>query len=275
MPHDTRRGQVVLITGASAGIGAACALACGRAGMPVVLAARRKDRLEALGTRIEAEGGTALTVVADVTDAQQMVRAVETAVSTFGRLDVIVCNAGLGYYGPVETTPAATLARLLDVNLMGSFHSAVAAVRVFRRQGHGHIIFVSSIVGRRAVPGSGAYAATKFAQTGLAEALRTELLHTGIHVSTLYPVSTETEFREAAAREFGHTANGLGPRQSPDAVARDILALIARPRAERYTLRAARLLAVAAVLVPSWCDGVVQRFARRSRPTHSDPDGAR
>lgn len=263
MRHESLRGRVVLITGASSGIGEACAVQCSQAGMHVVLTARRTDRLDALAHRLIAEGGSALAVTGDVTRAEEMQQAVARAVLTFGRLDVIVCNAGLGYYGRVEDTPADALARLIDVNLMGSFHAAQAALSQFRRQASGHLIFVSSIVGRRAVPGSGVYAATKFAQTGLAEALRAELLGSGIVVSTLYPVSTDTEFREAAARAFGHAARGLGPRQSPEVVARAVLRLIERPRPEAYPYRAGRLLAVAAVLLPSWCDRLVQRFERR------------
>lgn len=256
----------MLITGASSGIGEACAVACSGAGMHVVLTARRTDRLDALAHRLNTAGGSALAVTADVTHAEEMRHAVACAVLTFGRLDVIVCNAGLGYYGRIEDTTADVLTRLLDVNLMGSFHAAQAALPQFRSQASGHLIFVSSIVGRRAVPGSGVYAATKFAQTGLAEALRSELLGSGIVVSTIYPVSTNTEFREAAALAFGHTAGGLGPRQSPDVVARAVLGLIERPRAESYPFRAGRLLAGAAVLLPSWCDRIVQRFERRRQP---------
>jgi NADP-dependent 3-hydroxy acid dehydrogenase YdfG len=266
MRHESLRDRVVLITGASSGIGEACAVSCSQAGMHVVLTARRTDRLEGLAQRLNDAGGSALAVTGDVTHAEEMRHAVARAVLTFGRLDVIVCNAGLGYYGRVEDTTAEALARLLDVNLMGSFHAAQAALPQFRRQARGHLIFVSSIVGRRAVPGSGVYAATKFAQTGLAEALRSELLGSGIVVSTIYPVSTDTEFRDAAARAFGHTAGGLGPRQSPEIVARAVLRLIERPRPESYPFRAGRLLAAAAVLLPSWCDRVVQRFERRRQP---------
>lgn len=234
--------------------------------MHVVLTARRSDRLDALAQRLTAAGGSALAVTGDVTQAEEMQLAVARAVGAFGRLDVAICNAGVGFYGRIEDTPAEVLRRLLDVNLMGSFHTAQAALSQFRRQTSGHLIFVSSIVGRRAVPGSGAYAATKFAQTGLAEALRSELLGSGIVVSTVYPVSTSTEFREAAARTFGHTAGGVGPRQSPEVVARAVLALIERPRPECYPFRAGRLLAAAAVVLPAWCDRIVRRFERRRQP---------
>lgn len=266
--HPTRR--VVLITGASSGIGAACASECSRAGFAVVLVARRADRLQALAASLDAAGGAAMAHAADVTDASAVDGAVAAAVDRFGRLDVAICNAGVGYYARLEDTPADVLSRLMDVNVMGSFHTARASLRVFRRQGHGQLIFVSSVVGRRSVPGSGAYAATKFAQTGLAEAFRTELLGSGIQVSTIFPISTETEFRDAAARTFGHAAGGLGPRQSADHVAREILSLIRRPRAERYALWSARLLALVAVAAPAWCDRVVQRFERRRQPPLAD-----
>src|SRR5437867_11232227 len=108
----------------------------------------------------------------------------------------------------------------VDINYMGTFYAARAALRVFRRQHHGHVVIVSSIVGKRGVPYMGAYAATKFAQVGLAECLRAEVAGSPIHVSVVYPVSTETEFADVMSRETGAAVTRAhGPRQHVDAVA--------------------------------------------------------
>ena len=123
----------------------------------------------------------------------------------------MICNAGFGYYGTVEDTPPDVMQRMMDVNFMGTFFGARAALPIFRAQGRGHLIVVSSIVGRRGIALMSGYSATKAAQVGFAESLRTEFVGTDIHVSVVYPVSTETEFRAAMERDYGHSVKGLGP----------------------------------------------------------------
>ncbi|MFN8061171.1 MAG: SDR family NAD(P)-dependent oxidoreductase [Vicinamibacterales bacterium] len=267
-------GLVVAITGASAGIGAACARACAASGLRVSLAARRTDRLDAVAADIRAAGGDALVVTADVTSADDMARFVAATTERFGRLDVMICNAGIGFYGTLEETTPAVMTRLLDVNFMGTFHAARAAMPTFRHQRAGHLIVVSSIVGRRGIPAAGAYAATKFAQAGLAEALRAEFAGSAIAVSVVYPVSTSTEFRDTVRRDFGQALEGLGPRQSADTVARAILRTIGRPRAEVFPHAASRLLVLATALAPGWTDRLVQRFERRRTPAAVSRDDA-
>src|SRR5439155_9249350 len=113
------------------------------------------------------------------------------------------CNAGFGVAGAIDEITPEQMRSLVDVNFMGTYFAARAALPVFRRQGRGHLVIVSSIVGKRGVPYMGAYSATKFAQVGLAECLRAELAGSSIHVSIVFPVSTETEFLEFMARESG------------------------------------------------------------------------
>jgi short-subunit dehydrogenase len=155
--------------------------------------------------------------------------------------------------------------RLLEVNYFGTFHAARAAVTHFRRVGRGHLFIVSSIVGRKGVPRMGAYAATKFAQAGLGESVRAELAGTGIHVTMVYPISTETEFRRAMAREWGQEVAGTGPRQTPDRVAASMVKALRRPRADVYPFRGSRLVAVASALVPGLADRISARFSRKPR----------
>src|SRR5690606_27781130 len=128
------------------------------------------ERLEALVSDITSGGGSASARVADVTDEAAMDQAVAETVAAHGRLDVMVCNAGIGYNGRLDETPTDVMRRLMEVNFFGTFHAARAAVRHFRAAGRGHLFIVSSIVGRRAMARGGAYAATKFAQVGLGEA---------------------------------------------------------------------------------------------------------
>lgn len=259
--------QIVAITGASAGIGRATALRLAREGATVVVSARRQDRLDALVAEIASRGGRALPVVADVTCQEDMERLVAGAVERFGRLDVMMCNAGFGIAGTIDDIDAAQMRKLLDVNYLGTFHAARAALPVFRRQQHGHLIVVSSIVGKRGVPFMGAYAATKFAQVGLAECLRAELVGSGIHVSVVFPISTETEFFEVMVRESGSATRALGPRQQADEVATAIARAIARPVAEVYPYRMSRGLVWLNALAPGICDRFVRRFGRRPSRT--------
>src|SRR5262245_15266367 len=186
--------RVVAITGASAGIGRAIAIRLARDGASVAVCARRRDRLDQVANEIIQAGGTSLPIVADVTQAAEMQLFVDQTVSRWGQLDVMVCNAGYGVYGAIDQIAPEKVKAMTEVNYLGTFHAARAALPIFRRQNHGHVVIISSIVGKRGVPYVGAYAATKFAQVGLAECLRAELVGNGIHVTVVYPISTQTEF---------------------------------------------------------------------------------
>jgi len=255
--------RVIAITGASAGIGRAAALRLARDGAAIVACARRADRLDALAAEIAAAGGQALAVVADVTREADMSRFVAAAVERFGRLDAIVCNAGFGVYGTIDRVAPEQMRQLFEVNYMGTYLAARSALPLFRQQKHGHIIVVSSIVGKRGVPYMGAYAATKFAQVGLAECLRAELHGSNIHLSIVFPISTETEFFDVMTRESGAITRALGPRQSADQVAEAIARTIERPAPEVYPFKKARGLALLNAIAPGLCDRLVKRWGRR------------
>jgi short-subunit dehydrogenase len=175
----------------------------------------------------------------------------------------MVANAGFGYHGTVEQTPVDVVRRLMDVNFLGTWLAARAALPIFRRQGTGHLVIVSSIVGRRGIAGTGAYGATKAAQLGLAESLRAELGGTNIHVTVVFPISTRTEFHDAMRRDYGHAISGLGPKQDPDHVAAAIERAILRPRPEVYPHAPSRALAIVSVLAPRFADRLVRKYGRR------------
>jgi len=263
MPEMDLSGRTAVITGASSGIGLACAEQLAQAGVAVVLGARRADRLSAAAERIRTAGGRAETMVMDVTREEEVAALVERATTMFGGLQIMICNAGFGYYGTVEDTPPDTMHRMMDVNFMGTYYGARAALPIFRAQGHGHLVVMSSIVGQRGIGQMSGYSATKAAQVGFAESLRAELAGSDIHVSVVYPVSTETEFRHAMERDYGHSVSGLGPKQSMDHVARSVVECVRRPRPEVYPHRASKALAVLNAIAPGLTDRFVRRFGRR------------
>ena len=256
--------RIVAITGASAGIGRATALRLARGGAGVAICARRGARLDAVAREIAAAGGEALPIVADVASESDMERFVAESVARFGRLDVMLCNAGFGIAGAIDDIAPDRMQTLMDVNFTGTYLAARAALRVFRRQQSGHVIIVSSIVGKRGVPYMGAYSATKFAQVGLAECLRAEMAGTAIHVSVVYPVSTDTEFFEVMSRETGTAVTRAhGPHQTVEAVADAIVRAIDRPVAEVYPYFNSRFLVVLNTFAPALTDRLVKRFGRK------------
>lgn len=263
MKEGPLAGRVVAITGASAGIGLACAERFAQAGASVALSARRADRLDTAVEKIVAAGGSAIAVPGDVTREEDNQMLVDRAVSAFGGLDVMVANAGAGFHGTLENTPPDVVRRLMEVNFIGTYLSARAALPVFKRENAGHLIIISSIVGRRGIAGMTAYGATKAAQLGFAEALRTELLDTGIDVSVVFPISTRTEFHDAMRRDYGHAVSGLGPSQEAGAVAAAVEAAILNPRAEVYPYAPSRALALIGIIAPAFTDRLVRKYGRR------------
>ncbi len=255
--------RVVAITGASSGIGRATALRLARDGAAIAICARREDELKTVASEIEQAGGRALPVVADVTSATDMARFIQRTVDLFGRLDVVMCNAGYGLYGAIDTIPAERMYDVMNVNYFGTYHLLHAALPILRKQNAGHIFVISSIVGQRGIPYMGAYSATKFAQVGLAECVRAELRDTPIKLSIVYPISTETEFFKVMTDHSGFATRASGPRQSPDDVANAIAAALERPVPEIYPQRIAKGLAVLNAIAPGFTDRIVKRWGRK------------
>ncbi len=264
--------RVIAITGASSGIGRALALRCASRGDAVAVCARRSDRLERVADEIRAAGGRALAIRADVRCLSDVERFVDAAVDAFGALDIMVCNAGFGIAGAIDEVTPEQMRELMDVNYMGTFYAARTAMPRFRAQGRGHVIVISSIVGRRGVPYMGAYAATKFAQVGMAECLRAELAGSNIHVTVVYPVSTETEFFDVMTRETGTAVTrSAGPRQDATVVADAIIRAIDRPVPEVFPHAKSRALVWANTFAPGAVDRIVKRFGRQPLRTAPQP----
>ena len=191
------KDTVVAITGASAGIGRATARELARAGARVVLGARRRDRLEALEGEFP---GQAVAVEMDVRSPEDSRRLVRTAIDRFGRLDSLVANAGIGMYGGILDRTDEELATMLDTNVAGTVWPIRAAVPEMLKAGHGDIVIVASVAGFRGGADEAVYAATKFAQVGLAGSLDRELREKGIRVTTIGPAGTSTEFAIGSGR---------------------------------------------------------------------------
>jgi clavulanate-9-aldehyde reducatase len=195
-------GRVAAITGASSGIGEAAAIALAREGAAVALGARRRDRLDDIVGRIEADGGRALAVEVDVTDEQQARSFVEIAHGELGGLSILLNNAGLMLLGPVEGADTADWRRMVEVNLLGLLWCTHAALPLMREGGGGDIVNLSSVAGRRSDAGAAVYNLTKWGVTGFSEALRQEALHAGIRVTIIEPGFVETELQ-------GHNQNPM------------------------------------------------------------------
>jgi short-subunit dehydrogenase len=258
------RGAVVAITGASAGIGYESARAFAREGARLALAARRTDRLEALAGELSRGGSEVMVETVDVADRARVVAFVAGAAARFGRLDVLVNNAGYGQHGRVEDTPPETFERAMRVNYLGTVWGCQAAVPILRRQGRGVIINVSSIVGHRAMPSGAAYGASKAAQVSLTEALRVELRGTGVFACSVHPIGTATEFHDVIARDTGAHVGAVGPQQTAAAVARAIVRCAKRPRPEVYPYPPSRLIVWLNALAPSVIDWMAAKAGRRS-----------
>ena len=245
-------GRSILITGASSGIGLATALAASASGMKVALMARSAEGLASAAERIRTRGGQALVLPGDVARSEDGRRAVAETERVFGALDILVNNAGYGLLSWFEETPDTEAERIVAVNLLGSFYPTAAALPGMRARGSGHIVFISSVVGKKGVPGYALYSATKFGQVGLADALRAEVAADGIDVSVVFPISTATGFRDARRRPgatpvpFQRTPKV----QSAEHVARKIMACLARPRAEVHPFGPVRLFAAAVQIFP-------------------------
>ena len=234
-------GKPIVITGASAGIGLAAAKACAAAGMPVVLGARREDRLRAAAAEIESAGGRAESRVCDVDDPEDARGLLEACRERFGEPYAVVANAGYGFETTSATVSMADLRAIFRTNFFGTMELVHAAAPGMIERGSGHILIVSSCIGKLPVPYFGPYCATKAAQWHMAAAMRWELRSKGVSVSSVHPVGTKTEFFDKARERTRAQGGGGGSiddhspewmMQSADTVARAMVGCLRRPRAE-------------------------------------------
>ena len=256
----TLEDRVAIVTGASSGIGEATARELTLRGAAVVLASRDAGRLEELGREISASGGRALAVKTDISDAGSVEAMVREAVEAFGSLDVLINNAGLGLSGRVAELRAEDLRYVFEVNTVGPLNCVQAALPHMGRGGR--VINVSSVVGRRAIPKVGGYCATKFALNALSDALRVEIADRGITVTSVYPGTTRTPFRENSRRTKDEK-RGWRPRGvTPEKVAGKIVDAAERGPRDVYVTLPDRIYIAVTMLLPGLTDRLLSRWAR-------------
>lgn len=255
--------QVVVITGASSGIGRATARMLGAAGASVVLAARNEDGLREIKDEIEASGGQAISVVTDVSDWHQVERLAQDAINWMGRIDTWVNNAGVAVYGDFDQSPPEELRRVVEVNLLGEMYGAKAALRHMKARGEGLIINVSSVVARKSFPLLAAYSASKRGITGFTDSLRLELQKDwpNIHVTEILPASINTPFFEHARSRLGEgkTPRPIAPVYQPQVVAEAIIHASEHPKREIFAGGAGKGMDLGGRFAP----GLVDFFLRR------------
>jgi len=191
------RGKVVVITGASSGLGEAAARLLSAQGATVVLGARRSDRLQSLADELSGSGGKALAVATDVTHRNQVKRLVDAAAQKFGRVDVMINNAGIMPRAPLERLTIDDWDRTIDVNIKGVLYGIAAALPHMKKQKSGHMIFVSSVAGHKIGPDFAVYAATKHAVRALAEGFRQEVKPYNIRTTIISPGAVATELPDS------------------------------------------------------------------------------
>ena len=230
-------GTVALVTGASSGIGAAACAALAAQGASVALAARRKDRLEALAADIRGQGGTALVIEADITDEQQATGAVERTVAELGRLDTLINNAGVMLLGPAAQAPLSEWQRMVDLNVLGLLYCAHAATPHLLHAADNdprHVadmVNISSVAGRAARLGSSVYNLTKFGVGAFSESMRQEFAKRYLRVSLVEPGATATELASHNRPEVLESLRGqFGQRMEAADIADAISYIVTRPR---------------------------------------------
>lgn len=221
--------KTVIITGASSGIGRETALLLSARGARVVLAARRAERLDALVTRIKAEGGQCLAVITDVTSASSVQNLVDEALAHFGQVDVLINNAGLMAISPLAERKISEWERMIDINIKGVLHGIAAVLPIFELQQHGHVINIASVAGHHVSAGAAVYCASKFAVRAISEGLRQETDKVRCTLISPGPVDTELFEGSSDARTVGMLKKAFSHTLSATDIAHAIAYAIEQP----------------------------------------------
>ncbi|MCH7808783.1 MAG: SDR family oxidoreductase [Planctomycetes bacterium] len=264
MGYDLK-DRVVFITGASSGIGRACAVEFHRAGSRVVAAARSLDKLQALADELGAE--RIVPVKMDVTDAEQREAALRVAKERFGPIDVLVNNAGWASFASVLRTPSEHVDRMLRLNLAAPIALIQAVLPDMLERRSGQIINISSVVGNQAIPRMTVYSATKAALRSLSTGLRMELRRSGVDVIDVAPGSTNTAFFEVAASIDVKATRVAKTQYTPQRVARAVIRSSRRRRAEVTLTLDGKLMTMIRRCSHRVADGIMYRFAKLGMPS--------
>jgi len=260
------RDKVVLVTGASRGIGEAMVNKLAQSGSRLVLTARAEQKLCQLAKQLTEAGTECIYLAADTRDQKAVKQVVHYGLDCWGRIDVLINNAGVGLRGPVETLNPSQLMEAMAVNVSGPLHFIQAVLPQFKEQGSGLVINIASLGAVQTAPNIGGYAATKAALVKLGEALRLEHQDSGIRVCTVYPGSVRTEFRQHA---LGNAYSNKEPRLSriaPELVAERILKYAASGNQYIFITAKDRLFASLANIAPRLAEFLISQAFRRAQP---------
>jgi len=275
----------IAITGASSGIGAATARACARRGMPVALAARRVDRIEALASQIRSSGARAIAIPCDVTSDEDCQNLIERTIDAFGSIYSVFANAGYGFEASVLDTEDDRWNRIMDVNVLGTLRVVRPAARAMLKAGEGHIMLCSSALSKITLPEYSAYSASKACQDHIGRAMRHELRASGVQVSTVHPIGTRTEFfdnlkaggtGEPATEDRSTTIAGDSRSlQRPEQVASAIVRRLASGKGgEVWTSLSTRTLLGVATMAPAIGDWGIRKRREKSRAKRQGASGS-
>ena len=271
MPQNLLSSRTALITGASAGIGRSCALLFAKHGCNLVLLARDAKALNGLASELESRYGVGVaTIVADVSDSQ----ALHHTIHEYPRnrdIDICIANAGIGQWGPFSHSPWDHIAQVLSTNIDGALATAHAVLPGMCARGRGSLVLVSSVLGKRAVPWSAAYCASKYALHGFADALRLEVKPFGVHVGIVAPARTTTEFFRRTLYAVPQTNRRPVPEHPPERVASAILHTVLRQRRETVVTLGGKFYSFVGYHFPRTCDVVFSRVI--PAPSYEAGDG--
>jgi short-subunit dehydrogenase len=258
--------SVVVITGASSGIGRATALAFAQRGATVIVAARRADLLQEVVQECEQVGVQALAVPTDMSDEQAVQELARRAVEQYGRIDTWINNHGVTSFGYFDETPMEDFRRVIEVDFFGTVYGCRAALNIFQQQGSGVLINMGSMVSLLSEPFVSSYVAAKHAVRGLGMSLRQELMLKGqknIHVCTVMPATIDTPFFQHAANFLGRAAKAMPPVYSPERVAETYVGLAVRPRREVFVGNMARQMWMQFLMAPAMTERQIAIMADR------------
>ncbi|HLG18524.1 MAG TPA: SDR family oxidoreductase [Bdellovibrionota bacterium] len=258
------RNSVVIITGASRGIGRAAAIEFAKRGAKVVVASRDEAKMKEVADRVREAGGEPMVVACDVAVEKSCQELAKRTLARFSRIDILINNAGFGYYSPVEDLSTEKLDQIFRTNLYGTIWCTQAVLPQMKKQNRGHIVNVSTIISGRSIPFMSAYCMTKFAMRAFDESLRLEVRSHGIGVSHVCPGLTTTDFQTNAVRVEGSgppVPNQMG--MSPEKVGRAIFRAVERNKREVTLTMNGKIMLTLQRISPRLTDAIIALYMRR------------